>query len=83
VCHTYTPALTFIKHWLYYLLFDCRGVSSTVRKCVEKATSKDFAVKVIDLTNEKNDVLSPEEMVAITRKEMHILRICAGQPYIS
>ena len=65
------------------IVFDFRGVSSTVRKCVEKLTSKEYAVKVIDLTNDKNDTFSPEEMIAITRKETNILRLCAGQPYIS
>jgi len=59
-----------------------KGVSSTVRRCVEKATGKDFAVKIIDLTGEKDNEYQMDEIRQQTRKEMNILRMCAEHPHI-
>ena len=60
-----------------------RGVSSTVRRCVEKDTGTEFAVKIIDLTQEKDNEYQMEEFRTATRKEMNILRMCSQHPHIS
>jgi len=56
---------------LYY-----RGVSSTVRRCVEKETGMEFAAKIIDLSND------PENRGA-TLEEINILRMVIGHEYSS
>ncbi|KAK6043882.1 hypothetical protein COOONC_18613 [Cooperia oncophora] len=35
-----------------------RGLASTVRKCVEKATGQVYAVKVVDISTEKQSEVS-------------------------
>ncbi|KAL9878541.1 phosphorylase b kinase gamma catalytic chain, skeletal muscle/heart isoform isoform X2 [Glossina fuscipes] len=60
-----------------------RGISSTVRRCIEKETGKEFAAKIIDLgaateTGETN----PLHMLEATRQEISILRQVMGHPYI-
>lgn len=57
--------------WLY-----SRGVSSTVRRCIEKETGVEFAAKIIDLSND------PESREA-TMEEINILRMVIGHDYIS
>ncbi|XP_001947448.1 phosphorylase b kinase gamma catalytic chain, skeletal muscle/heart isoform [Acyrthosiphon pisum] len=52
-----------------------RGVSSTVRRCVEKETGMEFAAKIIDLSND------PENRGA-TLEEINILRMVIGHEYI-
>ncbi|XP_015366091.1 PREDICTED: phosphorylase b kinase gamma catalytic chain, skeletal muscle/heart isoform-like [Diuraphis noxia] len=52
-----------------------RGVSSTVRRCVEKETGMEFAAKIIDLSND------PENREA-TLEEINILRMVIGHEYI-
>lgn len=61
-------------------LFFSRGVSSTVRRCIEKETGKEYAAKIIDLSNDSVDGTSSYEA---TKQEIHILRHVAGHPYIS
>ncbi|XP_022253487.1 phosphorylase b kinase gamma catalytic chain, skeletal muscle/heart isoform-like isoform X2 [Limulus polyphemus] len=58
-----------------------RGVSSTVRRCVEKETGKDFAAKIIDISGDIDDSqgLSLRET---TLREIQILKLVAGHPYI-
>jgi len=58
------------------LWFCSRGVSSTVRRCVEKETGEEFAAKIIDLSND------PENREA-TMEEIKILRMVIGHEYIS
>lgn len=53
-----------------------RGVSSTVRRCVEKETGIEFAAKIIDLSND------PENREA-TMEEIKILRMVIGHEFIS
>ncbi|XP_066144224.1 phosphorylase b kinase gamma catalytic chain, skeletal muscle/heart isoform isoform X2 [Euwallacea fornicatus] len=52
-----------------------RGISSTVRRCIEKETGKEYAAKIIDLSND-------DSSVEATRQEISILRLVAGHPYI-
>ena len=71
-------------HWLirvkYY--FDIyRGISSTVRRCIEKETGTEYAAKIIDISNETND--DSHTMKDATLQEVQILRRVAGHPYIS
>jgi len=61
-----------------------RGISSTVRRCIEKETGKEFAAKIIDLgaTTESGET-NPYHMLEATRQEISILRQVMGHPYIS
>lgn len=52
-----------------------RGISSTVRRCIEKETGKEYAAKIIDLSND-------DASLEGTKQEVNILRIVAGHPYI-
>lgn len=61
------------------IFYFIRGISSTVRRCIEKETGKAFAAKIIDLSND-SDGLSAKEA---TIQEVAILRHVAGHPYIS
>ncbi|XP_031637404.1 phosphorylase b kinase gamma catalytic chain, skeletal muscle/heart isoform isoform X2 [Contarinia nasturtii] len=58
-----------------------RGISSTVRRCIEKETGREFAAKIIDLGADSGDV-SPSQMLDSTRQEIAILRQVMGHPYI-
>ncbi|XP_067636991.1 probable serine/threonine-protein kinase fhkC isoform X2 [Eurosta solidaginis] len=60
-----------------------RGISSTVRRCIEKETGKEFAAKIIDLgaATEVGDT-STYHMLEATRQEISILRQVMGHPYI-
>lgn len=65
------------------LTFVFRGVSSTVRRVVEKKTSKEYAVKIIDISGEKGDGMAVEQLKRDTIREVNILRMCHGHPNIS
>lgn len=56
-----------------------KGISSTVRRCIEKETGKEYAVKIIDLSADSEDCPSSYEAV---KQEISILRQVAGHPYI-
>ncbi|KAJ8958060.1 hypothetical protein NQ318_002072 [Aromia moschata] len=56
-----------------------RGISSTVRRCIEKETGKEFAAKIIDLSSDSVNDCSTLEA---TKQEVDILRHVAGHPYI-
>lgn len=69
--------------FMYMVLMNfCRGISSTVRRCIEKETGKEFAAKIIDLGAEVGDA-SSQQMLDATRQEIAILRQVMGHPYIS
>ncbi|XP_026333089.1 phosphorylase b kinase gamma catalytic chain, skeletal muscle/heart isoform isoform X1 [Hyposmocoma kahamanoa] len=59
-----------------------RGISSTVRRCIEKETGHEYAAKIIDLSQESHDGVDTHTMRDATRQEIHILRMVAGHPYI-
>jgi len=70
----------------------CRGVSSTVRRCIEKSTGRQYAVKIFEMTDSECPDDDPtslavdeelEELRKSTMKEVDILRVCAGQAHIS
>ena len=60
-----------------------RGISSVVRKCTEKRTGKEYAVKIIDISGEKSDDYLAEQTKKDTVREINILRLCTGHPHIS
>ncbi|KAI9590453.1 hypothetical protein GQX74_008620 [Glossina fuscipes] len=69
--------------YIYLQSYLPKGISSTVRRCIEKETGKEFAAKIIDLgaateTGETN----PLHMLEATRQEISILRQVMGHPYI-
>lgn len=53
-----------------------KGLSSVVRKCVEKATGKEYACKIIEF-NDDND-----QERAATLQEIQILKLVGGHPNI-
>ncbi|XP_052738710.1 phosphorylase b kinase gamma catalytic chain, skeletal muscle/heart isoform isoform X2 [Bicyclus anynana] len=59
-----------------------RGISSTVRRCVEKETGREYAAKIIDLSQESTDGVDTHTMREATKQEINILRMVAGHPYI-
>ncbi|MCJ8738546.1 hypothetical protein PDJAM_G00037050 [Pangasius djambal] len=59
-----------------------RGVSSVVRRCVNKHTGQEFAVKIIEITAEKMTAQQLEEVKSSTLKEIHVLKVLKGHPSI-
>ncbi|XP_044737726.1 phosphorylase b kinase gamma catalytic chain, skeletal muscle/heart isoform isoform X1 [Chrysoperla carnea] len=60
-----------------------RGISSTVRRCIEKETGIEYAAKIIDLSNDvSNNNIETPSMLEATRQEVQILRHVAGHPFI-
>lgn len=58
-----------------------RGISSTVRRCIEKETGIEYAAKIIDISNETHE--DGHTMKDATLQEVQILHKVAGHPYIS
>jgi hypothetical protein len=57
------------------------GISSVVRRCIDKESGKEYAAKIIDIG--AADANDPHQMLEATRQEIHILRQVMGHPYIS
>lgn len=60
-----------------------RGISSTVRRCIEKETGREFAAKIIDLAADSTNDSTINHMMDATRQEIAMLRHVMGHPYIS
>lgn len=58
-----------------------RGVSSTVRRCIEKATGSEYAAKIIDVSADMEDA-SGCTLRQATMREVKVLRMMDGHPYI-
>lgn len=73
-----------IKKIIFFLLKKIfRGISSTVRRCIDKETGKEFAAKIIDLGADGTGDVSCHQMLEATRQEIQILRQVMGHIYIS
>ncbi|EYC02321.1 hypothetical protein Y032_0100g3231 [Ancylostoma ceylanicum] len=59
-----------------------RGLASTVRKCVEKSTGQSFAVKIVDVSTEKQSEHEANRLKAETISEVEILRQLSDHPSI-
>lgn len=60
-----------------------RGISSIVRRCIEKETGREFAVKIIDISGEKSDIYEADLTKKDTVREINILKMCKGHDNIS
>ena len=65
----------------YSTLFS--GLSSAVRRCINKETGKEFAVKIIDRYSEKGKVMKGRDEEQQVRTEIETLSKVAGHPNIS
>lgn len=59
-----------------------RGLASTVRKCVEKSTGQVFAVKIVDVSTEKQSEHEARRLREETISEVEILRTLSGHASI-
>lgn len=59
-----------------------RGLASTVRKCVEKGTGNCFAVKIVDVSTEKQSENEAQRLLNETISEVNLLRQLSGHPSI-
>ena len=62
-------------------LSSIRGVSSTVRRVIEKETGLEFAAKIIDVSGDLEDAQGMTLKEA-TLREISTLRLVSGHPYI-
>lgn len=66
----------------YFFCFSLRGVSSVVRRIIEKESGRQYAAKIIDISADLEDSQGLTIRQA-TLREISILRLVAGHPYIS
>ncbi|XP_076472940.1 phosphorylase b kinase gamma catalytic chain, skeletal muscle/heart isoform-like isoform X2 [Babylonia areolata] len=60
-----------------------KGISSTVRRVIEKGTGREYAVKIVDISGERvDDAVAVHQTKVETRREVNILHMCAGHPNI-
>jgi phosphorylase kinase gamma subunit len=59
-----------------------RGLASTVRKCIEKSTNQVFAVKIVDVSTERQSIQDAERLKEETLSEVRLLRLLSGHPSI-
>ncbi|VDL70491.1 unnamed protein product [Nippostrongylus brasiliensis] len=68
-----------------HVLFDQvlgRGLASTVRKCIEKSTGEVYAVKIVDVSTEKQSEHEARRLREETISEVEILRQLSDHPSI-
>jgi len=58
-----------------------RGVSSVVRRCIEKETGIEYAAKIIDISGDETDP-DGSNVKASTMMEIQVLRLVTEHPYI-
>lgn len=54
-----------------------------MRRCIEKETGQEFAVKIIDISGEKSDIYEADLTKRDTVREINILKMCKGHDNIS
>ncbi|CAH1801384.1 unnamed protein product [Owenia fusiformis] len=59
-----------------------KGISSVVRRCIEKQTGQEYAVKIMDVTEETTSDVQADEVTYAVKKEINILKMCAGHHHI-
>lgn len=60
-----------------------KGISSTVRRVIEKGTQREYAVKIVDISGERaENADAVAQTKAETRREVNILNMCSGHPNI-
>jgi len=70
----------------FYENFEClevlgEGLSSVVRRCIDRKTSVEYAVKIIDVTKD-NDIHEGLNPIQQVQREVEILKRLQGHPYI-
>lgn len=60
-----------------------RGLASTVRRCIEKSTGQVFAVKIVDVSTERQSEHEAKRLREETLVEVQLLRELCGHPSIS
>ena len=55
-----------------------RGMSSVVRRCVNRRTGEEFAVKIIDVEGCHGDVKKDSDLRSVIRNEIRILQELKG-----
>lgn len=58
-----------------------KGVSSIVRRCIEKETGYEYAAKIIDVSSDPDDSQG-FTLLQASHREVAILHLAAGHPYI-
>lgn len=59
-----------------------RGLASVVRKCVERASKKEYAVKIVDVSTERQSEKEAKRLNEETLSEIKLLKMLAGHPSI-
>lgn len=72
----------------FYSSYECKevlghGIASTVRRCVEKVSGGTFAVKIVDISTERQNEMEAKRLAEETHSEIALLRQLAGHPSIS
>ncbi|CAD5222296.1 unnamed protein product [Bursaphelenchus xylophilus] len=71
----------------FYSSYECKevlghGIASTVRRCIEKSTGQTFAVKIVDISTERQNEMEAKRLAEETMSEINLLRQLAGHPSI-
>uniref|UniRef100_A0A0N4ZVD0 phosphorylase kinase n=1 Tax=Parastrongyloides trichosuri TaxID=131310 RepID=A0A0N4ZVD0_PARTI len=68
----------------YYEALDIlgTGLASTVRKCIEKSSGIEYAVKIVDISTEKQTAYEAARLKEETLSEIEILKLCSDHESI-